>query len=346
MEITKQNQNPERYSKQSNKWQISALPTPATEKEKREIKPLTFDVGLPLTDIKAVLDVDGILVKVGTQYLCSKNTLKIIKDSDNPHYDVVANGTITVKTKEVTIGKTIPIISIDDTQFSAQGTARDLVNQNAGVKQVDYIYEGSLNENVPVNLIKQINYTLGEETRPGDSFELYDLKLADAMAYSIEPLIVTTTQDDGMFDKGKLESFLMGTKDRLKILQSDFFMIRDTFYAGISPASKGILKIENQVASAQDDSTFGGDTYTKKSSTTTSVQQTPGDKAIDAQKKATEELATKAAEALKIETDALKTQQKSLKERIADAGGITDYIRQQGGWDKFRQSLKDEKQTK
>jgi len=346
MEITKQNQNPERYSKQGNKWQISALPKPPTEKEKREIKPLMFDAGLPLDEIKAVLDVDGILIKVGTQYLCSKNTLKIIKDSNNPHYDVVANGTIPVKTKEITIGKTIPIISIDDTQFSAQGTARDLVNQNAGVKQVDYIYEGKLTEGVSNNLIKQINYTLGEVGRPGDSFELYDLKLADPMAYSVAPLIVSTTQEDGKFEKGKLESFLMGTKERLKILQSDFDMIRETFYNGAPPISKGILKIDNQVASAQDDTTFGGDSYTKKSSTTVSVQQTPGDKGIDAQKKATDELAKKAADALKLETDALKTQQKSLKDRIADAGGITDYIRQQGGWDKFRQSLRDEKQTK
>jgi hypothetical protein len=52
MEITKQNQNPERYSKQNSKWIISALPTPATEKEKREIKPLQFDEGLPLDEIK------------------------------------------------------------------------------------------------------------------------------------------------------------------------------------------------------------------------------------------------------------------------------------------------------
>jgi hypothetical protein len=346
MEITKQNQNPERYSKQNSKWIISALPTPATEKEKREIKPLRFDIGIPLTNIKAVLDVDGILIKVGDQYLCSKTTLKVITDSDNPHYDIVANGKIPVKTKQVTIGKTIPIISIDSTQFSAKGTQRDLVNQNAGVKSVDYIYEGSLNENVPVNLIKQINYTLGEETRPGDTFELYDLKLADPMAYSVAPLIVSTTQEDGKFEKGKLESFLTGTKDRLKILQQDFDMIRDTFYAGIAPASKGILKIENQVASAQDDTTFGGDSYTKKSSTTTSVQQTPGDKAIDAQKKATDELATKAAEALKIETDALRTTQKTLQDRVADAGGVTDYVRQKGGWDSFVKELRAEKQTK
>ncbi len=346
MEITKQTQNPQRYSKKDKQWIISALPTPATEKEKREIKPLKFDVGLPITDIKAVLDVDGILVKVGTQYLCSKNTLKVITESNNPHYDVVANGKIPVKTKTVTIGKTIPIISIDSTQFSTQGSQRDLVNQNAGVKSVDYIYEGNLNEGVPVNLIKQINYTLGEETRPGDTFELYDLKLADASAYSIEPLVVTTTQEDGKFDTQKLDSFLLGTKDRLKILQQDFNMIKDTFYAGIAPLSKGIIKIEDRVASAQDDTSFGGDTYTKKSSTTVGTQQTPKDDAIDAQKKATEELAKKAAEALKVETDALKTTQKTLSERVADAGSVTDYVRQNGGWDKYVKAIQAEKEKK
>ena len=55
MEITKQNQNPQRYSKQNSKWKISALPTNPTEKERREIEPLTFDVGLPLDGIKACL---------------------------------------------------------------------------------------------------------------------------------------------------------------------------------------------------------------------------------------------------------------------------------------------------
>jgi hypothetical protein len=345
MEITKQNQNPERYSKQNSKWTVSALPKPATAKEKAQIKPLTFDVGIPLTNIKAVLDVDGIVVKIGDMYLCSKQTLKVITDSDNPHYDVVANGKIPVKTKQVTIGKTIPIISIDDTQFSVVGTQRDKVNQNAGVKSVDYIYEGKQTQGVSNNLIKQINYTLGEMPRPGDSFELYDLKLADPMAYSVAPLIVSTTQEDGKFEKGKLESFLMGTKERLKILQQDFDMIRETFYNGAPPLSKGILKIDNQVASSQDDTTFEG-SYTKKSSTTVSVQQTPGDKAIDAQKKATDELATKAADALKLETDALKTTQKTLQDRVADAGGVTDYVRQKGGWDSFVKELRDEKKTK
>jgi hypothetical protein len=244
----------------------------------------------------------------------------------------------------VKIGATIPIISIDDTQFSAQGTARDLVNQNAGVKQVDYIYEGKQTNGVSNNLIKQINYTLGEMPRPGDSFELYDLKLADASAYSIAPLIVTTTQDDGKFDTKKLDSFLMGTKERMKILQEDFNMIKDTFYNGAPPTSKGVIKITDRVATSQDDVTFEG-TYTKKTSTTVSVQQTPNDKGIDAQKKATEELATKAADALKIETDSLRSTQKTLQDRVAESGGVTDYIRQSGGWDAYIRELNNE-QTK
>jgi len=345
MEITKQTQNLERYSKVNSKWKVSAIPTPATQKEKLQIKPLLFDVGIPLTNIKAVLDVDGILVKVGDMYLCSKKTLKVISDSDNPHYDVVANGTIPVKTKEITIGNTIPIISIDDTKFSAQGTERDIANKNAGVKGVDYIYEGKLTEGVSNNLIKQINYTLGDMGRPGDSFELYDLKLADPSAYSIEPLIVSEAQEDGKFDTKKLNSFLTGTKERMKILQQDFNMIKDTFYAGLAPQSKGILKIDNQIASAQDDTTFGGDSYTKKTSTTVDTQQTPNDKGIDAQKKATEELAKKAADALKVETDALRSGQRSLQERVQEAGSVTDYIRQSGGWSEYIKEIQNE-QTK
>jgi hypothetical protein len=168
---------------------------------------------------------------------------------------------------------------------------------------------------------------------------LYDLKLADASAYSIEPLVVTTTQEDGKFDTKKLDSFLLGTKDRLKILQQDFNMIKDTFYAGIAPLSKGIIKIEDRVASAQDDTSFGGDTYTKKSSTTVGTQQTPKDTAIDAQKKATEELAKKAADALKLETDSLRSTQKSLQEKVAEAGSVTDYVRQKGGWDSYVREL-------
>jgi ElaB/YqjD/DUF883 family membrane-anchored ribosome-binding protein len=224
---------------------------------------------------------------------------------------------------------------IDSTQFSVQGSQRDLVNQNAGVKEVDYIYEGNLKDGVPQNLINQINYTLGEQDRPGDTFSIYDLKLADPSNYSIEPLIVTTTQEDGKFDTQKLESFLGGTKDRLKILQEDFNMIKDTFYNGVPPQSKGI---KDQIASAQDDTTFEG-SYTKKSSTTVSVQQTPKDTAIDAQQKATQELAKKAADALKLETDALRSTQKSLQEKVQEAGSVTDYVRQKGGWDSYVREL-------
>jgi FtsZ-binding cell division protein ZapB len=124
----------------------------------------------------------------------------------------------------------------------------------------------------------------------------------------------------------------------MKILQSDFNMIKDTFYNGTPPLSKGVIKIEDRVASSQDDTTFEG-TYTKKTSQTISIQQTPNGKGIDAQKKATQELAQKAADALKIETDALKTTQKTLQERVADAGSVSDYVRQTGGWDSYIREL-------
>lgn len=343
MEITKQNQNPQRYSKKGNKWSISALPLNPTPKQEQQIKPLLFDVGIPLTNIKGVLDIDGILVKVGDQYLCSKQTLKVIEDSNNPHYDIVENGKLDVKKKQIRLGATIPIISIDSTQFSVIGSQRDKVNQNASVKGVDYIYEGKLKGGVPLNLIKQINYTLGESARPGDSFELYDLKLADPTNYSIEPLIITTTQEDGKFDTQKLDSFLIGIKDRMKVLNEDFNMIKDTFYNGTPPLSKGIIKIDDKVASSQDDVTFEG-TYTKKTSTTVSIQQTPQDKAIDAQKRATDTLAKKAADALKVETDSLRTQQKSLQEKVQEAGSVTEYVRQSGGWDSYVRELYKDKQ--
>jgi hypothetical protein len=115
-------------------------------------------------------------------------------------------------------------------------------------------------------------------------------------------------------------------------------MIKDTFYNGVPPQSKGIIKITDQIASSQDDTTFEG-SYTKKTSNTVSVQQTPKDTAIDAQQKATEELAKKAADALKLETDSLRSTQKTLQERVADAGSVTDYVRQKGGWDSYVREL-------
>lgn len=346
MEIRKQTQNLERYTKKESKWVVSALPLTPTQKQLSEIKPIEFKVGLPLDNLKGVLDVDGIVIKVDTDYLCSKKTLEIIKASNNPHYDVIQNGEVKVKTKMVKIGKTIPIISIDTTQFSAKGTQRDTANLNAGVKSVDYIYEGNKTEGIPNNLIKQINYTLNPDgARPGDSFEVWELKLADPQIYSIDALTITTTQQDGTFDTKKLTSFLTGLDSRMAALREDFNMIKRTFYNGTPPTNKGILTIKDSVASAENDITLEGN-WTEKTSKTVGVQPTPNDKAALAQQKATEELATKAANALKVEADTLKTQQKSLQDRISDAGSVTDYVKQKGGWDKFVKEIRDEKQTK
>ena len=94
-------QNPDRYSKQGSNWVISA---------DKAITPITLPIGVPLTNLKPLILANGIIVKVGENYLCSLTTLNEIKQSNNPHYDIVENGKIKVKDKEVVIGKTIKII--------------------------------------------------------------------------------------------------------------------------------------------------------------------------------------------------------------------------------------------
>ena len=84
-------QNPERYSKQGSSWVISAS---------KAVTPIKLPIGVPLSNLKPLIKADGIIVKVGDDYLCSLTTLNLIKDSNNPHYDIVQNGMVKVKDKE------------------------------------------------------------------------------------------------------------------------------------------------------------------------------------------------------------------------------------------------------
>jgi len=270
-------QNPERYSLGMD-WKISASPN---------IKPLTFSMGEPLLDVKPLLSVDGIIVSTGEYILCSPNTLKVMEGMSNPHYDSVINGIVNVKGKGVKLGGTIPIIKLNISKLQSVGVLRDALNRNAGVSSVDYTYEGNLIEGIPENLIKQINFTLDEGSlRPGDTFELFDMQLADTSVYSIETLNITTTQEDGKFDQSKLKAFLTDIDSRLSILREDFNMIKDTFYTGAVPTTKGIKKFKGQIASSGgDEAPFGGESFVKKVSRTTSVAQTPINKLADVQAK-------------------------------------------------------------
>ena len=227
-------QNPERYSKQGSSWVISA---------DKAITPIKLPIGVPLSNLKPLILADGIIVKVGDVYLCSLTTLNLIKQSNNPHYDIVQNGTIKVKDKSVVIGKTIKIIELKLANLTAIMDERDVLNKNAGAVDVVYGGETELVEGVPKGLIDQINYTLNEESkRPKDEYSIFDFyTMVDfknnekASHYKITPLLVQTQQADTIFDPAKLREYLIEVADKLKLLEIDFNLIQDIFYEAKLP---------------------------------------------------------------------------------------------------------------
>ena len=231
------NQNPQRYSHRSDKWVISASPN---------ISALDIRKGDSTLSIKPLLEVDGVIVNVGEWSLCSPATLQALEESQNPHYSIESNGPIKVRDKEVIMGKTIRVISISIDKLKAVGEELDFANRKAAVSYVDYIYEGDSVDGVPVNLIRQINYTLNPDiTRPSDKFGLHSMELGDdTTVYSIEKLNTETKQEDGTLNKTKLETFLKNLQNRLVVLRNDFNMIKDVFYNGTLPDSKVTIDIE------------------------------------------------------------------------------------------------------
>jgi hypothetical protein len=276
--------NPKRYKISDSEFSVSSVGDSPNRNRKGEIKPLTFLKGeVDLPNLKPVLEVDNIVIRANDVLMISKTTLEEVKKWNNPHWHWLENGSVVVKDKSVSIGKTIPIVTISVDKFSTIGRERDIANLNAGVKEVDYIYEGEETDGISNNLIKQINYTLKEEfNRPGDTFSIYDLQLSDDSVYSTNALVISKLQEDGKFDKDKLNSFLKEVSVRLEKLNEDFTMIKDTFYRGVPPISKGIKLFKNQIADTNSDTTFQGDSYTTETSTILAIDSTPKDKTIDA----------------------------------------------------------------
>ena len=229
-------QNPERYSKQGSNWVISAA---------KAVTPITLPIGVPLQNLKPLILANGIIVKVGDAYLCSLTTLNLIKASNNPHYDIVQNGTLKVKDKDVVIGKTIKIIELKLTNLTTIMDERDVLNKNAGVVDVVYGGETNLVDGVPKGIIDQINYTLNEESkRPMDEYSIFDFySLVDfklnpkAAHYKITPLLVQTQQADTIFEPAKLREYLTEVGDKLKLLEKDFNLIQDIFYEANIPSN-------------------------------------------------------------------------------------------------------------
>ena len=231
-------QNPDRYSKQGSSWVISASP---------DIAPIYLPVGVSLSNLKPVIKANGIIVKVGEDYLCSTNTLNEIKSSNNPHYDIVANGEVIVKDKRVTIGKTIKIIELDISRLQTIAELQDTRGVKAGVSSVEYIYEGDKTDGVPNNLITQINYTLNQDSIRGlDTYTLYQLKLAPPAAYSLDALDIVLQPQNELLDMPKLKVFTEGVRERLTLLRKDFKMIKEMFFNGTLPLNIGKVEITAQ----------------------------------------------------------------------------------------------------
>ena len=231
------NQNSERYSLINDKWVVNASTI------ENKVVPLSFSKGIPLDNLKPLIQANGIIVKVGEVYLCSTTTLMDIKESNNPHYDIVQNGSVKVKNKEVIIGKTVKIIELNVASLNTIIASRDTLNLNAGAIDVVYGPETNKVDGIPQGLIDQINYTLDRESeRPKDEYSIFDfytmvdyINNPKAAHYKITPLLVQTQQADTIFDPKKLREYLIEVGDKLKLLEIDFNLIQDIFYEAKLP---------------------------------------------------------------------------------------------------------------
>jgi hypothetical protein len=273
MSIKEITQNPERYINEGAQWKISAS---------KDIKPIYLPIGLPLNNLKPVIKGNGIIVKIGGDYLCSPQTLKDIKDSKNPHYDIVENGKLMVKDKEVGMGKTIKIIELDVTKLQTLIDGRDLQNRQAGVVDVSYIddAQNGLTEGIPNKLIDQINYTLDKVSkRPSDKFEVVDYeKMVDKELnphYTFVPIAIVTDQEKTIFDPLKLQTFLIELDNQLDLLRKDFNRIKGTFFDGIIPTPNIYGIIQKDLIAESDSDEDQHSVKTTESSTLVSVESNP-----------------------------------------------------------------------
>jgi len=192
------------------------------------------------------LEVDGVIIKIvdgeTVTHLVSPRTLTALSDSQNPHYSIESAGSIEVKGKPVGMGNSVKVIKVDVDKLKERAEELDVQNRKAGVAFVNYVYEGDNADgtNIPLNLLKQINYTLNSDIgRPDDKFGINLLDLGDAdKIYNITQLNTQTRQSDGTLDKAKLETALKELNGRLAIMQEDFNMIKDVFYNGTFPESQ------------------------------------------------------------------------------------------------------------
>ena len=246
------NQNPERYTKEGAQWKISAS---------KDVKPIYLPIGVPIQNLKPVIKADGIIVKIGNDHLCSLTTLNSIKESNNPHYDIVENGSITIKGKKVSIGKTVKIIELDVNKLQGLIDSREFQNRQSGVTSISYINNpNELVDGIPKKLIDQINYTLDRDSeRPSDRFEVVDyfsmvdkINNPNASHYTIKPIRIENDQLETIFDPTKLRTFIIELNDQLKLLKNDFNTLQKTFFDGITPTPNRYGVIQEDIIARTD----------------------------------------------------------------------------------------------
>ena len=223
------NQNPQRYKRTETGWEISALPENPSAKQIGEIKPLKINASeiLPLKPLLSE-KVRGIVVYLisSDEYLCSPLTYETIKDSyeTNPHLFYLEND----KIKGASIGKSIPIIRIDDSKLSSLSQTQEEKCKKAGVTKL--IWPQDRNR---ANLLQQIDWTLGDEKKPFDEYSIADLALKGN--YTIDGLKIIPLDKDKKIDEEALKSNLKAINDRLAELKDDLFNIKQTYYNGKIP---------------------------------------------------------------------------------------------------------------
>lgn len=221
--------NPNRYGIAGGEWSITAKGVGANPK----IVPLRFRFGTR-PELIPLLRVNGIAVEVEGRYLVSPQTLADIRNSRNPHYDIVQNGTL-LKTA---MGKSVPVIRLDVEKLRQSGVKRDVENAKAGVRSVDYIYETPTVYGIPEGIINQINATLDPNTeRPADSFQVWNMKLKGD--YSTNKLKTYPLTTDGKLDKPKVKILNDLIFGRMNNFHADVNMIKGLYF-------KGLLPVENR----------------------------------------------------------------------------------------------------
>lgn len=243
------NQNPNRYKKTPTGWEISALPDNPTAKQRAEILPLRINASevLPLKPLLSEA-VKGIVVYLQStdEYLCSPSLYETVKDSyeSNPHLFYLQNDTIS----DSPIGKTIPIIKIDDTKLESLSQIQGDKCKKAGVTKL--IWPQDRNR---ANLLQQIDWTLGDSNKPFDEFSVSDLSLKGN--YSVEGLPIVPLDANKKIDEETLKSNIKGINDRLIELRNDLNSIKDTFYNGVLPnGSTSDYRLISSVSSINDES--------------------------------------------------------------------------------------------